>query len=299
MQQDYLLELDGKPAGRFFGFSGGAVEADVVTERVAVGNISPKHISNPRIQDMVLRCGTGMSRAFYDWIGKSFGGSPERKGGAIVLLNQKQQEAGRLEFKDAIVKSLSLPELNKGSNAEAVLTVSISPEFTRSKAGAGKKASLGVYVSAVPRVWSVGSFRMTIAGFETATSNISKIDGMTLGRKEVVEHVGNERLETKIAGKIEFPNIKVRIPEAYAEKFYNWFDDFVVNGNNSNSGEKVGKIEYFAPTSSKAYFILNCKNLGIFDIGSGSGMRTKTMQPVTVSLYCESMNFSAGAAAIK
>jgi hypothetical protein len=298
MQQDYLLELDGKPAGRLFGFSGGAVEADVVTERVADGNISGKHIANTRIQDIVLKCGTGMSHAFYDWIGKSFGGAAERKGGAIVKLDQKQQEAGRLEFQDAIAKSLSLPELSKGSNADAVLTVSISPELTRSKAGGGK-ASLGVYVSALPSAWNVGSFRMTIPGFETVTANISKIDAMTLGLKVVDDTIGQKRLPAKLAGKIDYPNLTFYIPEAHADKLYDWFEDFVVKGNNLNSSEKMGTIEYFAPTSAKAYFTLNCKNLGIFAIKSESGMRTKTMQPVTVSLYCESMNFSAGAAAIK
>jgi hypothetical protein len=51
MEQNFLLELDGKATGRFFDFSGGTAAADVVTVPRG-GTYSPKHISNVRYEDM-------------------------------------------------------------------------------------------------------------------------------------------------------------------------------------------------------------------------------------------------------
>lgn len=114
-KQEYLIELDGKPAGRFFSFSGGSAQAEVVTTMDSGNARQMKHIGNVRYQDIVVKCGTGMSQTFYKWVGSSFGGAVERTSGAIVKLDQNQKAVGRLEFRDAFVKQLTTPELKSGS----------------------------------------------------------------------------------------------------------------------------------------------------------------------------------------
>src|SRR5260370_42495313 len=105
--QTFLLELDGKAAGRFFAMTGGSVQA-VVMQEAGAGPIRHKHVAGVKYEDMVLTCGTGMSRSFYDWIGDSLGGAALRRSGAVVVLDQKQAPAARLEFTNALVKSLVL-----------------------------------------------------------------------------------------------------------------------------------------------------------------------------------------------
>lgn len=297
-RQDYLIELDGAPAGRLFSFSGGVPKGDVVSIADGDGARKQKHIVGVRYQDILLKCGTGMSQNFYNWVGTSFGASVERKHGAIIKLDQNQNVTGRLEFQDAVVNELKLPELNGGSNAEAFLFISISPEFTTTKAASGKP-DLGVYVSEQSAKWNVGGFRMSINGFKTGLDNISKIGSMTLGRTISDDYSTGGRRPEKIVGKTSYPNIKISVPELYGDDFFSWFEDFVINGNNADMNEKKGSIEYLGPTGGKPFFVLDLENLGIFELATESPLRTKSMAPVQVSLYAERMTFSAGSSAIK
>jgi hypothetical protein len=297
MEQNYLLELEGKSAGRFFAFTGGTIQADVVTLGAFQGSIRPKQIGSVKYQDMVLTCGTGMSRGFYEWVGTSFGGAATRRNGAVVALDRKQKPIARLEFKEALVTSLVLPGLDRSANKEAFLTVSISPEMT-TPTKAEASAKLGVYVSTLQKAWNVGSFRLRIDGLETDCARVTHVGSLKLGQKITTFDVGDSRNPTKEPTTTEYPNLFVRLPEMSADGFYKWHDDFVVNGNNSSAFEKKGTLEFFAPNSTKAYFGLKFAGLGIFQIESASGLRTKSGLPLTVGMYCESMRFYAGASAI-
>ena len=297
MQQNYLLEIDGKPAGRFFAFTGGTIQADVILESAGADNIRHKHISSVKYQDMVLSCGTGMSRGFYEWLGATFGGSASRKNGAVVALDQRQAPTARLEFMHALVSSLILPKLDKSANEAAFMTVKISPEVTRST-GAEASAKPGVYISSLPKAWNISDFRLRIDGLETDCAHVTKIDSLSLGQKVAEDYIGASRDAQKEAGSLEYSDLVIRLPEMYASGFFKWLDDFVAKGNNSPQFEKKGTLEFFAPHSSKAYFGIQFGGLGIREIAGSSALRTKTSLPVAVGMYCESMNFYAGPSAI-
>jgi phage tail-like protein len=293
MEQNYILEIDGKAAGRFFAFSGGGAEADVVS---VSGGSAHKHIGSVKYHDIVLTCGSGMSRGFYDWIGTSFGGANMRKSGSIVALDQKQAPSARLDFANALVTSLALPELDRSANKAAYLKLVISPEHTRSITDPNAKP--GVYSSALPKAWNISDFRLTIYGLENDCKRVTHIDSLILGRKLMDSSFGESRSSGKEATSTEYPNLEVRLPDMNAAGFYAWLDDFVVKGNNGPDSEKKGVLEFFAPNSTKDYFGLELSGLGIYKIEGSAGLRQKTSLPVTVGMYCESMKFYAGAAAI-
>lgn len=298
MQQNYLLELEGKPAGRFFSFAGGMAKGEVIEEPTGVGHTNLKHIGAVKYQDMELACGTGMSRGFYEWLGNSLSGSHSRQTGAVIALDNKQAPTARLEFREALVKSLVLPELEKSANKEAFMTVSISPEMTQlSKPDA--KVELGVYVSNLPKVWNIGNFRIKIDGLETECSHITRVNSLKLGQSIKDFHTGEDRYPQKEPTKMEYSNIVVRLPEMFADGFYKWHEDMVVKGMSSRQYEKSGTLEYFAPNSSQPYFGIQLKGLGLFEIKGSSGLRSKTNNPIEIVMYCEGMKFYAGAAAIK
>jgi phage tail-like protein len=291
--QDYLIELDGKLAGRFFSFTGGTAETDVVTT-MGAGGKQGKHIANVRYQDIVMKCGTGMSQAFYDWVG-GISGAVQRKHGAIMKIDKAGNILGRLEFVDAVVNSLTTPALKSGANDEAFLTVSIAPEYTSFKKGSGK-AELGVYVSDQSAKWSVGGFNFGIAGVSSRTTDqINSIGSLTIGRKIAHEFVG-DRPAHKVAA-TSFPNVTVSIPELHADEFFDWFEKFVQQGNISD--ERNGYINFLGPNGGKEYFSLSCRNMGIVQLKTETPLRTGSQAPVKIELYSEQITFSAGSPAIK
>jgi hypothetical protein len=120
-----------------------------------------------------------MSRGFYDWLGDGVGGKSVRKSGAVVALDHNQKPVARLEFAGAIVKSLLLPTLDRSANKDAFMTVSISPEATKST-DSGQSASLGVYVSRLPKPWDIASFKLGISGLESDCAHVTYIQSIEL-----------------------------------------------------------------------------------------------------------------------
>jgi hypothetical protein len=110
---------------------------------------------------------------------------------------------------------------------------------------------------------------------------------------------GESRYPEIEATKIEYSNLVVRLPDTFADGFLKWHDEFIIDGRSDSSNEKSGTLEFFAPNSDKPYFGINLGGLGMISLAMGkSALRTKTGGPVTVQMYCETMKFYAGAAAI-
>ncbi len=292
----FLLELDGKLAGRFFQFDGGGAKAEVVTV-AGGGAFSQKHISSVSYDDMTLACGTGMSHAFYDWLGASFSGKAARRTGAVILLDQNSKARERMDFYEALVTSLVLPKLNRASNDKAVMKVKVAPERTSFKEGDGSQ-KLGVYTGALPKAWTIGSFKIQIDGLSKECTHVTQISSLKLGQGVKPDNVGEMRDANLEPTKIEFSDLELVLPGAFADGFYKWHEDMVVKGNSGSSNEKKGTVDFLAPGSSSPYFSVKLGGLGIMSMNAQGGRLNKT-SPVTVGLYCEQMTFSAGAAAIK
>jgi hypothetical protein len=246
--------------------------------------------------DMVLDCGTGMSRTFYDWVGSSFGGKTMRRSGAVIALDEFNSRARR-NFYEALVVSIAFPDLNRSSKEEAVMTVTLTPERT-TYSTTTERPDLGVYTSALPKAWNIGGFRIEIDGLSKECSHVKRISPLRLGQKVKGVEVANTRDATLEPAAIEFSNIALELPGSFADGFYKWADDSLVRGNTT---ERNGSIDFLAPGSSSPYFSVKLGGLGIYGMSSAkaSAGSAKTILPVTVKLYCEEMTFSAGAAAIK
>lgn len=297
MLQKYLLELEGKAVGRFFEMSGGSIKADVISESLGPQTQRLKHVGAVSYEDLLITCGTGMSRAFYSWIGDSFAGSATRRDGAVVLLDSSQAPAARLEFSHALIKSVSLPELNHSRNETAYMKVAISPAFTRS-GEASRSEKPGVYASALQKAWNISDYRIKIPGLETDCANVTQVGALNLGQIFVEDNLGEARDGMKEQGRSEYSDLILRLPGNRAPGFFKWFEDFVVNGNNASVNEKQGVLEYFAPNSNKAYFEVEFSGLGIYKVSGASALAAKSAAPVTVAMYCEAMKFRAGPAAV-
>jgi hypothetical protein len=284
--QNFIFELDGKPAGRLFGMSGGEVHADVIKTAGVLGH---KHIGGVKFEDLTFHCGTGMAQAFYDWIGNTVGGSRMRKSGAIVAMQMNRQPYQRLEFQQALITKVEFPECNGSSKDPAYLTISISPEMTRSIPI--DSTHPGVYVSSLPKSWHINDFKLTIDGLETECLHVSNIGALRCGQKVSFDAVTNKADE----GPEEYSDLVVTLASNHATKFYDWFEGFVKKGKNSPSEEKKGLLQFFAPGANKAYFELDLLGLGPYEFNA---MKTQSALPVDFKMYCNGMKFRAGATAI-
>ena len=285
MLQPFLLELDGVPAGRVLESHGGALATnEIKSPPVLIRRTLP----NPaEFTNIVLACGPGMSRLFYDWVGSTFLKLSNPKNGAVITLGPNSKPTGRLEFSNAWVTSLIVPELNKSENKQAALIISLKP--TRTSFNKSVRAqSLGSYRSPLSRPWHTCDFQIKIAGLETDCSHVTRIERLNLGQKIIMDVVGGSREGTLEPTKIEFSDVTLEIPESHAGGFQKWLNDSVTEGRVL---EKDGSLDLLAPQSASPYFTVKLEGMAIRTIGAKNAS-------VRVSMFCESMTFSAGTAAI-
>jgi phage tail-like protein len=290
--QNFIIELDGQPAGRLFGMSGGGVHADVVTTSVGSSFSAHKHIGQVKTEDMTVTCGAGMAQAFYDWIGDSFGGSTKRKSGAIVALNSNAKPTSRMEFQNALIRSVEFPQCDAGSKDPAYITVSISPEMTRHITD-NLTLNTGVYTSGLPKGWHINDFTLDIEGIDDG-KYVSSIGPIRLGHRLTV----NASDQRKDEGPEEYSDLVVTVPASRAKGLYDWFNNFVVRGRSSWENEKKGVLYYFAPNSSTPYFKLELLGLGPYQMDQIRPTDPNIALPATFRFYCNAINFHAGASAV-
>jgi hypothetical protein len=287
----FALELDGKIAGWLQKVSGGAAHADVVTEPGG-----QKHVGAIHFEDIVVSCGTGMSKAFYDWVAQGSdvqGGSPG-KSGAVVTCDLQQRVLSRLEWSFGRLTAINFPALDAASKGQAALTVKISPEMTRQRAGDG--SHLG-YQYKPHKAWLSQNFRLKIDGLEEACSRVSRIGPVTITHDMDSVPIADGRDPESEIGRVHLSDLIITLPESRATVFYDWFEDFVIKGNNSPTNEKNGTLDFLTPNLSSTLFSLQFSHLGIYEMTSPSNLPGTEINKVTAKMYCEAIQFVATGAA--
>jgi phage tail-like protein len=277
------LELDGVAAGLLRSCDGGAIDSDVVTED-PVNGVVKKHIGGVKYEDITVTCGTGMSKAMYEWIKASFDHTYARKNGALIAANYDYKELSRLSFYNALVTEIGMPALDAGSKDAAKMTIKFKPELTRQSPGTG----LQVPSPKVQKLWLPANFRLKIDGLDEPCSRVNKIEALVVKQKVVENPVGELR-------DYEVPNLVITFPESVAQPFYEWHEDFVIKGNNGDDKEKGGTLDYLTPDLKEVLFSLTFSHLGIYKltpekVESGS----ESIRRVKAEMYCEEMSFNYG-----
>lgn len=283
----YAFELGGVLGGYLHSVEGGNAVADVVEEKPGPDHIVHKHIAGVKYEDITLACGTGMSKAFYEWIKASFDLKPMRPDGSIKVLDFDSNIISEMDFFHGLLTEIGFPALDAASKDAAELTIKISPEYTRYKKGSGKLE----IKQAIQKKWLPANFRLTISGLDC--TRVNKVEALTLTKK-----VGARPAGEKGVTNLEVPHLVVTLAEATAEKFYEWHRSFVIDGKNGKDQEKNGTLEYLTPDLKEALFELAFHGLGIFRLtpekleAGGENIRR-----VKAEMYCQSIDFKYGAGA--
>jgi len=297
----YAAELDGIMAGWLWSCEGGHATSDVVTEKVGVDHIQKKHIAGVKYEDISLSCGTGMSRAFYEWVKASFDYKYQRKNGAIIAADYDHKEHSRLTFYNGLITEVGFPALDAASKDAAKMTIKFAPEYTRQTTTTGGPSVAGSKYSLdqkVQKKWLPANFRIRIDGLDDSCIRVNKIEAITVKQKVVENPVGELRDYEKEPAVLEIPNLVITFPESHSKGFYDWHEDFVIKGNNGDDKEKGATLEYLTPNLQEVLFTITFSHLGIFKltpekVESGS----ENIRRVKAELYCENMLFNYGSGA--
>ncbi len=278
----FALELDGAAAGFVKSVEGGDISAEVVAEPVGPQPFAKKHLGNVKYEELTLGVELGMTADVYEWIAGSWSGKPSRRNGAIVEADANLDVKRRREFHDALVTETTVPALDASAKTPAELTVKVAPESITSTKGSGKLAG----ATAKKKQWLAANFRLELGDLDAKT--VSKIDAFTVKQTVAADDIGARRDFRREPGQVEFPNLRVTLGEKGVQTWSDWFDDFVVKGNNGDDREKNGSIVFLDPSLKQELGRIELKNVGIFALRRQSSAGEQ-MARVTAELYVESM----------
>jgi len=288
----FALDLGGDFAGWISSMEGGQATADVVVEKLGGDLIQHKHIAGVKYEDITVNCGTSMSKSFYDWIDASLKHQCSRIDGALITADFNMKEVARMNFFQALITEVGFPALDAASKDAAKMTVKFAPEMTRSvpKTGSAIKGDIG---KGQQKKWLPANFKLQIDGLDDACKHVNKVEALTFKQKVVEHPVGELRDYQKEPAHIEIPNLVFTCAEAYADKLYQWHEDFVIKGNNDNSKEKTGSLQYLG-SDLKPLFTIEFTGLGIFKLTPEKvEAASENIRRVKAELYVENIKFNA------
>jgi hypothetical protein len=278
--QRFLLELDGKLAGRL-------VDFESIPSGLRVGGFSPMPQNRPA-QPMALTCGTGMSQSFYDWISSTFRRQYRRRDGAVITLDGASKPISRLNFRAGLISSVDLPPLDVSSKQPAYMTVTLIVERISFENFTDPR-NVGPYGSAIPKAWAGSNFRIKIDGLEQDCVHVTKIEALSLGQKMKMKQTSSGRDNANQPTGLNFSRVVLELPKLFSGGFEQWSKDSVMEGKNISQNERNGTLDFLAPSTTTPYFGLKLQGLGIQSLAWGT-------TAVTVEMYCHDMDFSASGA---
>lgn len=288
MPGSYALMLDGKNCGLLKAVEGGAITAEVINEPAGPSSFVKKHIGPPKYEDLTIQVGFGMDKSLYDWIGQSWLMKAPRKDGSVIATDYQLQAQSEQQFRNAMITETTIPAMDGASREPAYIAIKLSPEFTRVQTATGK---LEAGESRNPqKAFLPQYFRLEIAGLDC--SRVNKIDSFTVKQTLATAAIGDAHDYAKEPGKLEFPNLRILIPEANAQSFKDWHESFVVQGRNDETCEKNGVLTLLAPDGQTPLARIKFFNLGICRLQpEKTEASADTIRRLTVELYVERMEF--------
>ncbi|HKW78195.1 MAG TPA: phage tail protein [Candidatus Limnocylindria bacterium] len=281
-----------QPAGFLQDMEGGGATSDVVLEKVGADHVQKKHIAGVKYEDITVNVGTGMSKAFYSWISATWSANPQRKDGSIVAADFNLNAMQKREFFNALITEIGIPACDASSKDAAFMTLKFAPEFTRTQKASGKVS--GGDFGTKQKMWLPSNFRLEIPSLDTTT--VTKIEALTIKQKVVENPTGELRDFQPAPSSVEFPNLVITLADSSSASWRQWFDSFVIKGNNDDAQEKNGRLLFLTPNLQDAFLEIQLFHLGIFRLhdttwdddvaGTGNVGRVKA------ELYCERMLFN-------
>jgi T4-like virus tail tube protein gp19 len=283
------LVLDGVKTGFVKHVEGGNAVGQVVVEKnLQPPNPAHKHIGGVKYESITLQVGLTLQGLVYDWISGGWAGNFQVKDGSIVIYDAAFKPVSERQFFHALLTETTFPTLDAASKSEAFITVKFQPENTRMAAPQGTKPPA---LNRKAKIWAVANFRLEIDGLDC--KGVSKIDSFTV--RQVVSEIpiGEGRDYGTQTTMLEFPNLRITLSAASAQSWQDWFDKFIIEGNNAADNEKNGAVVFLAPDHKTELGRVKFFGLGIFKLAPENAEDgNEQMNHMAAELYCQRMEFS-------
>jgi hypothetical protein len=282
-----FLTLDGVKCGPVRSVAGGAVSADVIVESPN-GGFAKKHVAGPRYEPFTIGVGLELAKQVHDWVTDFWNGNVQQKTGSLVTADFKLDAKSEREFVDALLVGTTLPPLDAAAKEPAFFSLTVAPEFTRTKKASGKVEGPA---AAKSKQWLRSGFRLQIDGLDC--SKISKIAPIAVKREPTVST--DPFAFDSGPGPLQFSDLAVTLGEVTAKTWLDWHDDFVVKGNNDDSRERTGTILLLAPDQKTELGRVKLFGLGIYRIAREPDVGGSQQSSLTAQLYCQRMELQVKA----
>jgi phage tail-like protein len=294
----FAFILDGsKNAGFLKSVDGGSIKAEVVTEKVGPDNVARKNLATVSYSDFDVQLGFAMTPNVYDWINASWQKNYTRKNGSIVACNFNYESMSSREFFNALITETSIPTMDGSDKNACYMGLKISPETIRYKPGDNSKVT-GEFGKGEQKKWLPCNFRIEIDGLPC--KKINKFDGFKITQKNVVDSIGDARDYEKEPASVEFPNVSFTLAQTDAQPWLDYFDSFVLQGNQGTDAEKTGALVFLAPNGRDELGRVTFGNMGIFSFTDDKGEAgSESIKRVKIEMYVETMALQYGGAVIK
>ena len=270
------LKIDGEQVCLVERYSGGDPFAEVINEPGGLLPYSKKHLGELRFADLEAQVGMDANPLLHAWIRDAWFGKPGRERVTLETLDAAGTATRGLELAKPRLRSVGLPALDVSSREKRFLQLGIAPSAVRRTAGRPPVTS-----RAPEREFRAQNFHLEIAGLDC--SGVLQIDPLTV------------QLELPAPGarkssQLVFPDLHLHVDAEKAESFRDWFDDFVIAGNNDDDKERDGSLTYME-TLGASLAILRLFHVGIYRITDEAALPSGPPR-VRIDLYVERMEFA-------
>jgi hypothetical protein len=267
---------------------GGVLVGTVATNDLGPDNLPKKHLAGNTLEPITIQAGLE-AKPLLDWIAQTWKGNFATKNGSILITDNAGTVFSQRDFNAGLITEVTVPDLDGSSKAAGFLTVKIAPERILTTAGKGTVSRPSTLKQ---KAWMTSNFRFEMDGLDA--SRVARIASFTVVQQIAGDQIGTTREPTKHPARLEFPNLQVSLSEAGSQKWADWYQDFVVNGNSTEDKEKNGAILFLGPDQKAELGRINLYNCGIFRFAPDKvEAGADRIRRLTADLYCERMELDA------
>ena len=280
------LRIDGKQVASVERYSGGDPYAEVINEPGGMLPYAKKHLGPLHFADLDAQVALDAHPLLLNWIRDAWFGKPSRDRVTLESPDSNGQTTRGLQLAHPRLRVVTLPGLDTTSREKRYLTLSFAPggvERITGKVTPGEERE--------EREFRAQNFHIDISGLDC--SGILQVDPIAV---QVELPADDEPMPmftsrgTKRTSILVFPDLHLHLDAEKADSFREWFESFVISGNNDDEQERDGAITYMEPLGD-SLAMLRLFHIGIYRITDEPALATGPAR-VRVDLYCERMEFA-------
>jgi hypothetical protein len=288
----YELVLDGdEPAGFVASVDYGGFKGELIAQPMGGHPYKEKHVYNPALGPITVKCGIGMSKTFFTWIQDSWSGSISRKNGSIITYDANLSPIYEFEFHEALILETTIPTLDASSKDPFYITVKFQPERGKNKPNLSGRHRM-LRLPHRQKLFLPSNFSVDIDGLDV--QRVSKIEQFVVKQNVKPLTVGADWVYQNEPTSLEYPNLTFTFSMANATPWFDWHQEFIIDGTNGRAKEKTGSITVLAQDLQKELFEVDLRGLGVVDVmteRSDNSAAQDTIRRVKAEVYCEEMSF--------